>query len=255
MNLYYKDLTVSYKISFGTLNLALRGWAVRTNFETLKYPTDRLSFRGSPVLTNAWYQVSKNSIAIPIGELHSPAFGSDYPSNILYGGLGSLIGHEMSHGFYDPEGAQFDGEGNKVDWWSNYSKANFNKFKTCLSEQYDTYCYSKEIGCVNGKNTFSENSADLAGLKIAYKVYKMWGRNERLAKAPMITSAQLFFLSFPLYFCGEQTDTSLKNQLQTDSHTPAKFRVNGALRNMHEFANAFQCEDLQWMNPDVRCTL
>jgi predicted metalloendopeptidase len=96
MNEYYDGLKISNKVSFGTLNLATRSWAVRKNFDSIIIlNTDRVSFRGSPVLTNAWYQSSKNSIVIPIGELHSPAFGRDYPYNLAYGALGALVGHEV----------------------------------------------------------------------------------------------------------------------------------------------------------------
>jgi predicted metalloendopeptidase len=168
-----------------------------------------------------------------------------------------LIGHELSHGFFDPEGAKFDGLGNKKDWWTPESKANFQKSQRCLADQYSGYCYGDLKLCVDGNQTLDENAADLAGLKIAYISYQMFGVKKRLAQAPMFNSNQLFFLSFPLYFCGDQTVGSLKKQLLEDSHTPSLFRVNGALRNVPEFSAAFDCPHGSFMNPtrNERCVL
>ncbi|KAI6241990.1 Phosphate-regulating neutral endopeptidase [Aphelenchoides fujianensis] len=255
MNEYYKDLIAPSNVSFGSLNLAVRGWAARKNFELIGNTTDRLYFLGSPVLTNAWYQQSRNSIVVPLGELHSPAFGGDYPNNVLFGALGGLVGHEISHGFFDPNGAQFDGEGNLRDWWSDDSKKKFKDRQSCLIDQYSSFCYNDDKQeCVNGKRTLSENAADLAGLQLAYLAYEQAGQKETLAAAPMFSSDQLFFLSFPIYWCGEQTDAALQRQLTTDGHSPPRFRVNGALRNVPEFAAAFGCPAGSWMNPTERCT-
>ncbi|KAI6213571.1 Phosphate-regulating neutral endopeptidase [Aphelenchoides besseyi] len=256
MNEYYQDLKVSETVTFGTLNLALRGWSVRKNFELVGNTTDRLYFRGSPVLTNAWYQQNRNSIVVPIGELHAPAFGKNYLTNMVYGALGALIGHEISHGFFDPTGAEYNEIGELQDWWTDESKKNFKERQECIVTQFDSFCYNGSHDCVNGRMTLSENLADLAGLQLSYRAQKHYGQSQRLAKAPMFDSdQQLFFLSFPIYWCGEQTKDSLERQLIIDVHSPPKFRVNGALRNFSPFAKAFKCSIGSFMNPHDRCTL
>uniref|UniRef100_A0AC34FJG1 Uncharacterized protein n=1 Tax=Panagrolaimus sp. ES5 TaxID=591445 RepID=A0AC34FJG1_9BILA len=190
----------------------------------------------------------------PLGELQPPFFGLNYPDAVNFGGAGAVFGHEMSHGF-DRNGAHYDSYGNESNWWSNSSQAAFNSHCNCLIQQFNKYCYDG-IGCVNGNQTVDENIADLAGLKAAFKAYKKQTKPQfRLTKAPMFSTDQLFFLSFASFWCGTESPASIEQQIQTDAHTPLKYRVIGTVRNMPEFAQAFKCSKNAFMNPTDRCTI
>uniref|UniRef100_A0A914QEN6 Endothelin-converting enzyme 1 n=1 Tax=Panagrolaimus davidi TaxID=227884 RepID=A0A914QEN6_9BILA len=252
--IYYQDLQIPTTSSFISLNLMLRGWAVEKQLSQIGVPLDRSDFPGTPLQTDAWYTESTNSLTAPLGELQPPFFGLNYPDAVNFGGAGAVLGHEMSHGF-DKNGADYDAYGNATNWWSNSSKAAFNNHCNCLINQFNKYCYGG-IGCVNGNQTIDENVADLAGLKAAYKAYKSQSKPQfRLTKAPMFSSDQLFFLSFASFWCGSETPAAIEQQIQTDVHTPLKYRVIGTVRNMPEFAEAFQCSKNSFMNPTDRCTI
>lgn len=252
-SIYYKDLQMPLA-SFISLNLMLRGWAVRKQLTEIGVPVDRAAFPGTPMATDAWYSASTNSLTCPLGELQSPFFGLDYPDAVNFGGAGAVFGHEASHGL-DRNGALYDAYGNESNWWSNSSKQSFDDHCNCIVNQFNQYCYPG-IGCVNGNQTIDENVADLAGIKAAYKAYKKQnGPQYRLAKAPMFTNDQLFFLSFASFWCGTDSPGALEQELQTDVHTPKKFRVIGTLRNVPEFSQAFQCSDSSYMNPKDRCSI
>jgi predicted metalloendopeptidase len=251
--LYYNDLKIP-KTSFISLNLMLRAWAVDKQLNQVGVPLDRSDFPGTPVETDAWYTQSTNSLTAPLGELQPPFFGLHYPDSVNYGAAGAVFGHEMSHGF-DKNGAQYDALGNESNWWSNSSKKAFNEHCNCLIQQFNQYCYDG-IGCVNGNRTIDENVADLGGLKAAFRAYKKQpGPQYHLAKAPMFSTDQLFFLSFASFWCGVESNGAIEQQIQTDAHTPLKYRVIGTVRNMPEFAQAFQCSRSSFMNPSERCTI
>uniref|UniRef100_A0AC34QY75 Uncharacterized protein n=1 Tax=Panagrolaimus sp. JU765 TaxID=591449 RepID=A0AC34QY75_9BILA len=251
---YYKDLQIP-SASFISLNLMLRGWAVRKQLTEVAVPLDRGAFPGTPMATDAWYTASTNSLTVPLGELQSPFFGLDFPDAVNFGGAGAVVGHECSHGF-DENGAMFNAYGNETNWWTDSSKRAFEDHCNCLINQFNHYCYPNNIGCVNGNQTIDENVADLAGIKAAFKAYKKQSTPQyRLAKAPMFSDDQLFFLSFASFWCGKDTDGAIQQQLQTDVHTPKKFRVIGTLRNVPEFSQAFQCSDSSYMNPKEKCSI
>uniref|UniRef100_A0A7E4ZX25 Neprilysin n=1 Tax=Panagrellus redivivus TaxID=6233 RepID=A0A7E4ZX25_PANRE len=255
--LYYNDLQTP-KASFISLNLMLRGWAVRKQLSAIGIPVDRGEFIGTPVATDAWYSQSTNALTVPLGELQAPFFGMDFPAAVNYGGAGAVFGHEMSHGF-DQTGRQFDAYGNETDWWSPASEKAFDEHCVCISDQFSNYCYNTtDAGevCINGNNTINENIADLAGLKAAFTAYKAQdAANYRLAAAPMWNDDQLFFLSFASFWCGVESDAAIVNQVETDVHSTPKYRVIGTLRNVPEFAKTWQCGAKAYMNPSDRCTI
>ncbi|CAD5217707.1 unnamed protein product [Bursaphelenchus okinawaensis] len=249
---YYKDLKISSTSPFGHQNFLLKSWGLRQNLELLLKDTSRRYFRGSPVRTNAWYMAETNSITIPIGELDYPAVGTHHPNWALYGGLGALIGHELSHGFFDPNGAEYDGNGNLHNWWSSESKQEFKKKQQCLISQFNDY-HDKQLNVsVDGKRTLSENAADLAGLKVTYQAYKSVNKNRKIKN---FTDEQLFFLSYPLYFCASEMSESERRSDFKQSYSPLKYRVNGIVRNVPEFSKAFQCSETSYMNVKDRCVL
>uniref|UniRef100_A0A0K0EMK7 Neprilysin n=1 Tax=Strongyloides stercoralis TaxID=6248 RepID=A0A0K0EMK7_STRER len=245
-NIYYKDLLAPQGVSFVSLNLMLRSWAVVKNFELIDTKTNFLDFHGPPVATDAWYTATTNSFSIPIDAAN-------------YGAVGAVAGHEMSHGF-DATGHQFDEYGNINDWWTNKSEEMFNEKLICMEKQFSKYCYPN-IGCINGKNTVNENVADLAGLKAALKAYEIKkithhsGKEERLKLIPEYTMDQLFYLNFASFWCGKESKESLKMTLDEDSHSPGKYRVIGTLQNIPEFSRAFNCQIGSKMNPIDKCSI
>ncbi|KAK0413228.1 hypothetical protein QR680_006674 [Steinernema hermaphroditum] len=250
---YYKMLEIPQNVSFISLNLMLRSWAVLKNFDDILVPVNRRDFVGSPIRTDAWYTATRNAFTMPLGELQYPFYGFNYPNAMNYGAIGAVAGHEMSHGF-DVQGSQFDADGNQHDWWSKDSKKEFQKRTQCLIDQFSKYCF-KGIGCINGTNTVAENTADLGGLKAAYQAFKTLPPEPRLEKAPMFSDDQLFFLSFTSFYCASNSKAATEDQLLTNNHSPAKYRVIGTLRNIPEFAEAFKCKKDSYMNPSDRCSI
>ncbi|CEF62987.1 Phosphate-regulating neutral endopeptidase [Strongyloides ratti] len=258
-NIYYENLLAPEGITFVSLNLMLRSWAVIKNFQLIDTQPNFLDFHGPPVATDAWYTATANSFSIPIGELQPPFYKYGYPDAANYGAVGAVAGHEMSHGF-DAMGHQYDEYGNLNDWWTNKSEIMFNEKLVCIENQFNKYCYSG-IGCINGKNTVNENVADLAGLKAALKAYEINKitfsnkKEERLQLIPEYTMDQLFYLNFASFWCGKESNESLKMSLNEDSHSPGKYRVIGTLQNIPEFSRTFSCNLGSKMNPINKCSI
>uniref|UniRef100_A0A0N5B6E2 Neprilysin n=1 Tax=Strongyloides papillosus TaxID=174720 RepID=A0A0N5B6E2_STREA len=258
-NIYYKDLQAPSDVSFLSLNLMLRSWAVVKNFALIDTQPNFLDFHGPPVATDAWYTATTNSFSIPIGELQPPFYKYGYPDAANYGAVGAVAGHEMSHGF-DASGHQYDLYGNLKDWWTPASEKMFYEKIVCIEEQFSKYCY-QGIGCINGKNTVNENLADLAGLKAALKAYQIKkstldnDKEERLLLVPEYTMDQIFYLNFASFWCGKESNESLKMTLNEDSHSPGKYRVIGTLQNIPEFSRTFNCKAGSNMNPINKCSI
>ncbi|CDW53413.1 Peptidase M13 domain containing protein [Trichuris trichiura] len=256
---YYERLEFSDQESAFSLNLLTRSWSVKENFRLLLHGTVRSDdFGGSPTATNAWYNPSLNSITLPAGEIQPPFYKGDYPKAVIFGTLGSIIGHEMTHAF-DQTGSLYDEHGNEVNWWSTESKSRFKNATQCLIRDYAQYCFQELRTCINGRATLNENLADLGGLTVAHTAYKLWksrhGGDEPGLPLLDITMDQLFFLSFASFWCGQTNEKTLRSQLQTASHSPGKYRVIGPLRNYAPFARAFNCPDDSYMNRMQRCNL
>jgi len=175
------------------------------------------------------------------------------PTN--YGGIGMVMGHELTHGF-DDEGRQFDAEGNLKDWWGPAVNTEFERRATCVKNQYDAYVVLGDVH-VNGKLTLGENIADLGGVKLAYKAMKA-----KLPNAPNgkggggqaeFTPEQEYYLGFAQGWCGKLRDEALRHQVATNPHSPPHLRVNGPLSNVPEFAQAFACKPDAKMIRKDRC--
>jgi putative endopeptidase len=158
------------------------------------------------------------------------------------------MGHELTHGF-DDEGRKFDGNGNMIDWWTDSVSADFDKRAACVADQFDSYVAVDDVH-VNGKLTLGENLADLGGLKLAL------GLARKSAPAVPETDRQ-FFLSFAQAWCGDIRPELLRVITKVDPHSPAKWRVNGPLSNMSDFANAFSCRagDAMVRPPEKQCSV
>lgn len=219
---------------------------------TLQNPVDRSDFWTSPEITNAFYSPDRNDITIPVAVLQNPFFDTGRPAAFSYGALGSVIGHELTHAF-DSSGRRFDGTGALNDWWTEAAAAEFEARSQCLVDQYAGYEALPGLA-VNGQSTLNENIADLGGLKLAYAAFEAVPSAPSKGSSPF-TAQQQFFLSFAQLSCSIQSEEVVKRQIANDPHSPSKFRVNGVLRNLPEFAQAFACPAGAELSPTDRCEL
>jgi len=210
---------------------------------------DRTEFWASPDVTNAFYTDALNDITIPVAVLSDPFFREDRPAQFNFGVLGSLVGHELTHAF-DSRGRHYDGHGELVDWWSEPTAAEFDHRAQCLVDQFDGYEVLPGLN-VDGQRTLDENIADLGGLLVSLGAFQAQPKHE---KGPSAFSAeQQFFLAYAQSWCETASDGITARQIATDPHAPSKFRVNGALRNLPQFAEAFACSAGSALAPRDRC--
>ena len=207
-------------------------------------PVDRTDWGMTPPTVNAYYEPHMNEIVFPAGILQPPFFYANADDAVNYGGIGAVIGHEMTHGF-DDQGRQFDAAGNLRDWWTPQSAAKFKERSQAIIKQFNAYEPLPGMH-VNGELTQGENIADLGGVKLAYAaLQKALDKNpqEREKKIDDLTPEQRFFLSYATIWKSKQRDEDLKLRLTTDPHSPAQYRVDGPLSNLTEFQKAFNIPD------------
>jgi predicted metalloendopeptidase len=168
------------------------------------------------------------------------------------GATGETIGHELTHGF-DDEGSRFDADGNLASWWEPETRKRFEAKIQCVVDQYSAY-EALPGAKVNGKLTLGENIADIGGLKLAFRAYRALrtGAGQRVV-ADGFDEDQQFFLSFGQSQCTKWREERMRTLLQTDTHSPHRFRVNGSVSNMPEFASVFSCPVGKTLNPETRC--
>ncbi|MBC7973604.1 MAG: M13 family metallopeptidase, partial [Myxococcales bacterium] len=220
-------------------------------------PVDRDEWGMTPMTVNAYYNPVLNEIVFPAAILQPPFFDVNADAAVNYGGIGAVIGHEISHGF-DDQGSQFDAKGALKNWWT---KADNDKFKVAtgkLIAQYDAYCPvpaadGKPAQCVKGALTLGENIADLAGLTIAYNAYKLSLGGKPAPVINGVTGDQRFFLGWAQVWRRIYRDQEYANRLVTDVHSPAEFRVS-VVRNLDTWYEAFQPKetDALYLSPDKR---
>jgi putative endopeptidase len=207
-------------------------------------PVDRTEWGITPPTVNAYYNPKMNEIVFPAGILQPPFFYANADDAVNYGGIGAVIGHEMTHGF-DDQGRQYDKVGNLTDWWSPQSAEEFKKRSDAIVQQYNEYEPLPGLH-VNGQLTQGENIADIGGVKIAYAaLQKALDKNPkaREQKIDGYMPEQRFFLSFATIWKSKIRDEDQKLRLNTDPHSPAHFRVNGPLSDLPEFQKAFNVPD------------
>jgi putative endopeptidase len=203
----------------------------------LHSPVDRDEWNTTPQTINAYYDTNLNEIILPAGILQPPFFDPAADPAINYGGIGAVIGHEMIHGF-DDEGRKYDGTGALANWWKNGDAKQFNARAAVLGRQFDTYKPFARAH-VKGDLTMGENIADLGGALVAHDAYH-YSLGE--TPAPVIdglTGDQRFFLGYAQSWREKQTDASIRQQIVSDSHAPVRYRVNGVVRNMDAWYQAF----------------
>ena len=224
--------------------LRAENFEVNRDLRKIGKPVDRTEWGMTPPTVNAYYNPTMNEIVFPAGILQPPFFNAKADDAVNYGGIGAVIGHEMTHGF-DDQGRQYDAVGNLRDWWSADSAAKFKERSQAVVTQYAEYepLPGKHI---NGELTQGENIADIGGVKLAYAaLQKALDKNPgaRDKKIDGFTPEQRFFLSFATIWKSKQRDQDLELRLNTDPHSPARYRVIGPLSNLSEFAKAFNIPD------------
>lgn len=218
-----------------------QAFATAHSLERVGRPVDIDEWRMTAPTVNATYSPSMNDITFPAGILQPPFFDPDADDAVNYGGMGAVIGHEMTHGF-DDNGRQFDARGNLRDWWTPEDAQRFKDRATLVVRQFDSYTVVDSATHVNGRLTLGEDIADLGGLKIAYAAFE-----RSLAGKPRpplidgLTAEQRFFLAWAQIWRSHSTDQHLRNQVTIDPHAPELWRVIGPLANLPEFAAAFHC--------------
>jgi putative endopeptidase len=203
-------------------------------------PVDRYEWEMTPPTVNAYYDPQMNNINFPAGILQPPFFQKDMDDAVNYGGIGMVIGHELTHGF-DDEGRQFDAKGNLHDWWTPSDAKEFEQRVACVADEYSSYTVAPGVH-INGKLTLGENTADNGGARIALMALMDDLAGKVQPKIDGFTPEQRFFLSFGQIWCSNEREEALRLQVQTDPHSPPKYRVNGVVVNMPEFQKAFSCK-------------
>ena len=239
----YSDLSIS-RDSYLKNTLAARQWAYKQNVKKYGGPIDRNEWGMTPPTVNAYYNSSMNEIVFPAGIMQPPFFDPKADDAVNYGGMGAVIGHEMTHGF-DDQGRQSDAEGNLRDWWTKEDAAKFTAKADMVGAQYSAFSPLDSVH-VNGKLTMGENLADLGGLNLAYsalekQLQQKYGSGPR-PKYDGFAPEQRFFLAWAQIWRTNARPEYLRQQVLTDPHSPAEFRTEGPLQNMPEFYEAFGCK-------------
>jgi putative endopeptidase len=211
----------------------------RRNLDRLGRPVDKNEWFMPPQTVNAYYNSSRNEIVFPAGILQPPFFDPDADDAVNYGGMGAVIGHEITHGF-DDRGSQFDPDGNLRNWWTESSRTEFERRADLIVRQYSAYVVIDSL-TINGKLTIGENIADLGGLTIAYTALQRALEGKPRPVIDGFTPEQRFFLAWAQIWRRTVRPEALRLQVKTDSHSPARFRVHGPLANLREFQEAFGC--------------
>ncbi len=247
----YSEVSVQKDDLVGNVKRA-DAFAVRYNLRKLGKPIDRAEWGMTPQTVNAYYSSTMNEIVFPAAILQPPFFNPEADDATNYGAIGGVIGHEFSHGF-DDQGSRSDGEGNLRDWWSATDKEAFQQRTGMLVEQYAGFSPIDGMS-VNGKLTLGENIGDLSGLSMAYKAYKLSLGGKEASTIEGFSGDQRFFFGWAQVWRNIQRDDFLRQQLLTDPHSPAEYRVNGVVRNMPEFYSAFGVKegDRAYLPPEKR---
>ncbi|KAH8310303.1 hypothetical protein KR044_000642 [Drosophila immigrans] len=241
-----------------TLNVLLH--TAKQEQSKLHERVNKTNWQTAPAIVNAYYSRNKNQIMFPAGILQPPFYHRHFPKSLNFGGIGVVIGHELTHGF-DDKGRLFDSNGNIHKWWTDASIHGFDERARCIISQYGNYTV-EEVGIsLNGESTQGENIADNGGLRQAFHAYKRWAHDnpqealEDTLPGLNMTGPQLFFLNFGQVWCGAMRPEAIRNKLNTAIHSPGRYRVIGTLSNSYDFAREFNCAAGTPMNPPKKCSV
>src|SRR5438552_4527452 len=217
----------------------------RRQLRKIGKPVDKTEWGMTPPTVNAYYNPQMNDVNFPAGVLQPPLYDPKLDDAPNYGNTGSTIGHELTHGF-DDEGRQFDAEGNLKNWWTPDDAKAFEERIQCVRDQYAQYTIVDDIK-INSKLTSGEDVADLGGTLLAYIAWKDATANQNLQPVDGFTPDQRFFIGFAQWACENQRPENLRVNAITNPHSPGKYRVNGIVSDLPEFAKAFGCKAGQAM--------
>ena len=216
-------------------------------------PVDRGEWRMTPPTVNAYYSASLNEMVFPAGILQLPFFSPEAPVASNYGGLGMVMGHELTHGF-DDQGRKFDGDGNLREWWSPRVAKAYEARATCVAKQYDGYIAVDDVH-LNGRLTLGENIGDIGGLKMMISALRAKRQGQPTSRVGGFNDEQQAFIAFAQVWCTNYRPEAARTQALTNPHSTAQWRVNGPVSNNPDFASAFQCAVGSPMAPSDRCTV
>lgn len=216
-------------------------FAVKRNLDKIGKPVDKTEWGMTPQTVNAYYNPTRNEIVFPAAILQPPFFNQEADDAINYGGVGAVIGHEITHGF-DDEGRKYDADGNLKDWWTKSDNDKFKERTEKIIAQYDAYVPVDSMH-IDGKLTTGENIADLGGLTVAFTAFKKTDEFKNNEMIDGLTPSQRFFLSWAQVWKNNIRDKALMQRLKTDPHSPGQYRVIGPLSDMPEFWSAFDVKE------------
>jgi putative endopeptidase len=248
----YSSVAIDPNDFFGNI-IQGSSYAVDSQLEQIEKPSDKFQWGMTSPTVNAYYDPTRNQMVFPAGILQQPFFNSSFPPSMNAGGIGMVMGHELTHGF-DNQGRDYDGDGVLTNWWEPATSAEFQKKVDCVINQYSQFEVLPDV-YINGQLTQGENIADMGGIKNSYNSYsKQIGPDANSPSiVPGLSNIQLFFVAFAQGWCEKVTPEYLKVQVQTDPHSPARFRVLGPLINLPQFSQTFSCASGTPMNPTNRC--
>jgi putative endopeptidase len=230
-----------------------RAFEVKRNWNKIGKPLDKKEWGMSPPTVNAYYSAAENDINFPAGILQPPFFDKNADDAVNFGGIGVVIGHELTHGF-DDQGSKFDAEGNFNNWWTDADRTEFEKRTGCIADEYSKFSPVDDVH-LNGRLTLGENTADNGGSHIA-----MMALRKRIEQDPKLgetkdgfTADQRFWLGFAQIWCQNATPESSRLLAKVDPHSPGKFRVIGTVQNSADFAKAFNCKPGDKMVSENAC--
>ncbi len=236
----YDDVTINKDDFFGNIQ-SIRKHDVKEMVDKVGKDVDKTEWGMTAPTVNAYYNPTNNEIVFPAGILQFPFFDANADDAINYGGIGMVIGHEMTHGF-DDQGAQYDYKGNMRNWWGEGDSTKFRAKTNSIVKQYSAYTLFGNVH-INGELTQGENIADIGGLAIAYDAFKMTKQGKDTTKINGFTPDQRFLLSYAQIWRIVNNEETMRTRLQTDPHSPEMYRINGPLVHFDPFYAAFNVKE------------
>ena len=246
----YSKLTITPGDALAN-SLHANEFEVQRQIAKIGKPVDRLEWSMTPPTVNAYYSPPRNEIVFPAGILQPPFYANTADDAVNFGGIGSVIGHELTHGF-DDQGRKYDAEGNLRDWWTAEDAKGFEERAGCIADECSGFVAVADVK-LNGKLTLGENTADNGGIRIAYMALMDKIAGKDLPQIDGYKPEQRFFLSFAQLWCQNTSPEEARRRAIIDPHSPGRWRANGVLQNNSDFAKAFGCKAGQAMVREKAC--
>jgi putative endopeptidase len=232
--------------------LRANAWEEARDLKKIGKPVDPGEWFMTPPTVNAYYSPLRNHMVFPAGILQPPFYNPEATIAVNLGGMGMVVGHELTHGF-DDQGSQFDAKGNLSGWWDELTRKAFDQKTKCVEQQYDRFEALPGV-TLDGKLTLGENIADAGGVKLAFRAYRSLRENaHEVYIADGLDEDQQFFVALGQVWCSKYREEFARARATTDTHSQPNWRVNGSLMNTPDFANAFNCPEGSPMKPKSAC--